>query len=1130
MQNYGCAFNQKKALFLFTFNLQQLTQRINKTNILKLLNILPEAKDYIKKLFHLPKIMKLILNISKIIENDELLKLQSSLFYSGISLATPHFWKSLNGSPTYKLDVLKEVIEIAYKSIKQNYINTVLLCIELSYAMEDISIAGIHLPQFIETLARLILFIDDADLLYVSMPVWTRMENRSINSTDKFENLEREGGILRILMKLIFISMKEKIKISYTMLKFLIFRENEEKEIIQTFLGIKTKNEKKINIKRLTLIGILQMNPDQLSKLKLANDFIVTKAIFEHYGILAKKPIKSSSGGNNFFSNPQCLSMYIFVTLLQLIYYELFEKDSNKDFPKEQHELIEILELYRHGKKPTDIYEMLVELILNILVYKNKKNESKITNAFDKSFEDKSDIQLITKLLSSVSLNPTIDNIYSPLDPNINLPQNIKLPNCNLLEFIKGYNILLSSFFPIALTSKNKSDKDISEDLNTKLLPVLLEDQIVFFVYPMLILITSHQFKDFDSHIYNKSIEEINPSNEENSLSETLILKLSKEFPHIKLNKYKIERDRLRDNIDFIGKRIYNKIIGEQYTELGCWENKFIRNHNNELRHYIEQKYERIMKRNINKKYDKNHYSEFAKLSKVHDEFERCMILKENSNPKLCAGYNYLRHFVIKKILINHIGRKLNLIQFLKSDFRFTFVYELFHNIKETEQYPIVKKIKHESDMMKFVIFRELLHSNNSIPRTSNTYDSEIISIAKTVSGILSLNSKGIFFYNVKMPNINNKVKNCERMIKQWKYEEIKEIIVKPYILPSQAIEIYFNNFKSIFISLIEPRVCKSFVKNLKIMISKKIKRDIIIDDPEMALITRKITNDWMKCDLTNFDYLMLVNKYSGRSFNNINQYPIFPLILTELKNSTIKSELYINNEKKEEEKLDENPSQSICYLPSKSVYGCMAYIEPYSSLPERNKLNSKASLWNRSWDSMKPNSDLIPEFYYLPEMFENRNLLCFPTDYECFKRIPNIILPNWANSSHQFVQINALELESIGASLKLHKWIDLIFGIDQLNKEEKSLNENQVEESDNYTNPMRLFNSAHPQKSQSQLELINKLLIFNPFHKLQNRSYNVSKKATLPINQPIIFIKSFDNQLIVVANDCKIYIAKRKS
>lgn len=39
-------------------------------------------------------------------------------------------------------------------------------------------------------------------------------------------------------------------------------------------------------------------------------------------------------------------------------------------------------------------------------------------------------------------------------------------------------------------------------------------------------------------------------------------------------------------------------------------------------------------------------------------------------------------------------------------------------------------------------------------------------------------------------------------------------------------------------------------------------------------------TYSWNQGEITNFEYLMELNKLSGRTFNDLMQYPVFPFIL----------------------------------------------------------------------------------------------------------------------------------------------------------------------------------------------------------------------------------------------------------
>ena len=43
-----------------------------------------------------------------------------------------------------------------------------------------------------------------------------------------------------------------------------------------------------------------------------------------------------------------------------------------------------------------------------------------------------------------------------------------------------------------------------------------------------------------------------------------------------------------------------------------------------------------------------------------------------------------------------------------------------------------------------------------------------------------------------------------------------------------------------------------------------------------------KLNYAWVQGKLSNFEYLSLLNRYSGRSYHDITQYPVFPWILNE--------------------------------------------------------------------------------------------------------------------------------------------------------------------------------------------------------------------------------------------------------
>ena len=41
-------------------------------------------------------------------------------------------------------------------------------------------------------------------------------------------------------------------------------------------------------------------------------------------------------------------------------------------------------------------------------------------------------------------------------------------------------------------------------------------------------------------------------------------------------------------------------------------------------------------------------------------------------------------------------------------------------------------------------------------------------------------------------------------------------------------------------------------------------------------------TAKWQRREISNFDYLMYLNTIAGRTYNDLNQYPIFPWVLAD--------------------------------------------------------------------------------------------------------------------------------------------------------------------------------------------------------------------------------------------------------
>ena len=165
----------------------------------------------------------------------------------------------------------------------------------------------------------------------------------------------------------------------------------------------------------------------------------------------------------------------------------------------------------------------------------------------------------------------------------------------------------------------------------------------------------------------------------------------------------------------------------------------------------------------------------------------------------------------------------------------------------------------------------------------------------------------------------------------------------------------------------------------------------------------------WIEGKLSNFDYLMLLNTYAGRSYNDINQYPVFPWVVQNYSDENINfnttSELEqamifrrldkpmgaLGEVKSEDAKekyeswdpIDEPKFHyGSHYSNAGSVINFLIRLEPFTSLNmdlQSGKFDQADRLFNSiggAWESCLNNRgdfrELTPEFYYLPEVLKN--------------------------------------------------------------------------------------------------------------------------------------------------------------
>ena len=349
--------------------------------------------------------------------------------------------------------------------------------------------------------------------------------------------------------------------------------------------------------------------------------------------------------------------------------------------------------------------------------------------------------------------------------------------------------------------------------------------------------------------------------------------------------------------------------------------------------------------------------------------------------------------------------------------------------------------------------------------------------------------------------NCHNKERNKKILIKR---DDIRFIMKKIYYYRKSAMEIftetksyYFNFYKeedldefmnqfsnkinNIYYPIFNNNNLFGYIKlNEKIFKENQLNKEVDF----IEIILNKLYNKNHQ-EISVFDALLLINLISNRSYVDLNQYLVFPLLFfygksnniikRDLKNhigfqeinteSKLRKELliqsfneYRNSFAASEERNENYIFEKGCYFNtqySNIVYtsNYMIRLIPFSFLaielqgnnfddPNRLFYSIKETLFNIS----KQKSDLrelIPEFFYLPEMFMNLSSFYFGrrTNNELVDDIIMTsnnedinIINNGKKYLEYFVFIDKMRNLLEKRKNEINYWLNIIFGVEQKN------------------------------------------------------------------------------------------------
>uniref|UniRef100_A0A670KCI7 WD repeat and FYVE domain containing 3 n=1 Tax=Podarcis muralis TaxID=64176 RepID=A0A670KCI7_PODMU len=316
-------------------------------------------------------------------------------------------------------------------------------------------------------------------------------------------------------------------------------------------------------------------------------------------------------------------------------------------------------------------------------------------------------------------------------------------------------------------------------------------------------------------------------------------------------------------------------------------------------------------------------------------------------------------------------------------------------------------------------------------------------------------------------------------------YEDIKEVHKRRYLLQPIAVEVFSGDGRNYLLAFQKGVRNKVYQRFLAVVPSLTDSSESVsgqrpntsVEQGSGLLSTlvgeKSVTQRWERGEISNFQYLMHLNTLAGRSYNDLMQYPVFPWILADYDSEELdltnpktfrnlakpmgaqtdeRLAQYKKRYKDWEDPNGETPAYhyGTHYSSAMIVASYLVRMEPFTQiflrlqgghfdLADRMFHSVREAWYSASKHNMADVKELIPEFFYLPELLLNSNNF----DLGCKQngtKLGDVILPPWAKGDpREFIRVHREALECDFVSSHLHEWIDLIFGYKQQGPKSKS-------------------------------------------------------------------------------------------
>ena len=675
---------------LFKKIFQRFSIDIRLDFIKEICNYLKNEAKMSKELLESEHLTKLFFEMGKYSQDPQLIAIYKEFLVQFLFQKQQKACFMISGTPLLQIKLLNDVVEYCIGNLlspqQKNNTFSIHTFLQIVYSLENLVLSNesiITSQDFINLFIKIITLIDKADLLYISLPNSFFFDERNSQAfvSDRKPNLAsnssyipREGGVLRIVLKIVFLQLKQNILLSAFILRYLLFREQSDRKTLKAMCGWKKpKAERKKQEPALEKFTALDIGCTKNKQYEVLNEVITKKVIGPDVGLLGpRKKQKVPIQEKGIFDQGPVLIMYVISQIFQLLHFELFGITSYKNFPGEDARMKILFEINNKEKKPSEKFRLLSMLLNELFTFQDKGKRLMQQLA---SFP-----QIIDKLKPNISncffKEIPLGTFYSPLDGAINIAsKDMFYPDEGKQSGPpKHFENEWSEFITnLTETIKKSTTGSNNMDLFQQL---LVRRDCLAIMQPYLQFVTTHCFYPVE-FLIAKGIKNLDMLEGLQTIETRKELKGKiKEKP---MKPAKMEHEELRKNIEDLGGQIYRRFEKELKTETGVLFDKKEEKIYREVIDFIDRRYTKKLKRtypNIRAE----HKKELVAISEYKDGFGRMMRLKKLKNIENSEhykeNYQYLLHYTIKKFLIarcidKRVKQKLLNKEFLLSEFKF---------------------------------------------------------------------------------------------------------------------------------------------------------------------------------------------------------------------------------------------------------------------------------------------------------------------------------------------------------------------------------------------------------------------------------------------------------------------------